>query len=69
MRPADFRRGVEEVRAGAPPDFDASDNWAYERGRQWALIAPRSMPLYVGNRLNPKAVALFDAAYDRGWIR
>jgi hypothetical protein len=70
MRPDAFRRGVDEVRSGVAPDFDApiDDDWAYERGRQWALIAPRSMPLYIGNRINPKAVALFDGAYRRGWI-
>jgi hypothetical protein len=71
MRPAAFRRGVEEVRTGVAPNFDApdiEDFWAYERGRQWALIAPCSMSLYVGSRINPKAIALFERAYQRGWI-
>jgi hypothetical protein len=72
MRPAAFRRGVDEVRAGIAPDFNApmpiGEAWAYERGRQWALIAPRSMPLYINGHLNSKAVALFDRAYERGWI-
>jgi hypothetical protein len=72
MRPAAFLRGVEEVRKGVAPDFDffslTNDAWAYERGRQWALIAPCSMPLYVGARINPKAIILFDKAHDRGWI-
>jgi hypothetical protein len=69
MRSATFRRGVEEVRAGIPPDFDTHDSWNYERGRQFGLIAPRSMPLYIDDvRLNPKAVTLFNRAHARGWI-
>jgi hypothetical protein len=71
MRTAAFGRGVEEVRAGKPPDFDREsmraaaidsvgcDDWAYERGRQWALRAPQSMRLYIGRGLNPAAVRLF----------
>jgi len=57
------------VRAGIPPDFDTHDSWNYERGRQFGLIAPRSMPLYIDDvRLNPKAVTLFNRAHARGWI-
>jgi hypothetical protein len=63
-----FRRGVEEVREGRPPRFDAVDDWCYEWGRQWALLAPRNLPLRIGFRVNPKAVALYDRAADRGWI-
>jgi hypothetical protein len=71
MRPEAFARGVAEVRAGIAPDYDRqsiADSWAYERGRQWALIAPRTMPLRIGRKPNPRAVRLFDAAYERGWI-
>jgi hypothetical protein len=73
MTPADFNRGVAEVRAGTPPNFDIpereiADAWAYERGRQFGLIAPAGMPLRVGGRINRKAVALFEAAERRGWI-
>jgi hypothetical protein len=72
MRPEAFHRGVLEVRAGIPANFDSykdtNDAWSYERGRQWALLAPRSMALYRGNRINPAAVTLFSKAHDRGWI-
>jgi hypothetical protein len=71
MDTADFRRGVEEVRAGKPPDFDATDiddAWNYERGRQWAMIAPRGLPLFVDGEVNPLAIALYDKAYQRKWI-
>jgi hypothetical protein len=74
MRPEDLARGVTEIRAGISPNFDnpeIADSWAYERGRQWALLAPRSMALYRRdrpNRINPAAIALFDRAYQRGEI-
>jgi hypothetical protein len=74
MRSAAFRRGVDEVRAGKAPHFldndEETDNtWQYERGRQFAVIAPRSMPILIERKLNPKAVALFCAAHRRGWLR
>jgi hypothetical protein len=43
MASADFAQGVIDVRTGKPTRFDSfDDDWAYERGRQWALIAPMS---------------------------
>jgi hypothetical protein len=70
MRTAAFRRGLEEVRAGQPPCFDEFDelSWEYERGRQFAYVAPLSMRLWIGGKLNPKAIALFAAASDKGLI-
>jgi hypothetical protein len=70
MRSAAFRRGFEQARAGEPPQFDGccDDPWAYERGRLFAYIAPLAMPLRADGKLNPKAVALFDAAWDRKLI-
>jgi hypothetical protein len=61
MRSPAFARGVAEVRAGRPPQFDAENDplWAYERGRQWAVAAPPTMPLMIGHRLNPQAIKLF----------
>ena len=61
MRSRDFKRGVEEVRAGRPPDYDVFDDdlWAYERGRLWAAAAPKSMPVMAGRRVNPAAIDLF----------
>jgi hypothetical protein len=69
MRRANFKRGVEDVRAGRAPTFDEfGDDWTYERGRQWASIAPVSMPIKLNGELNPKAVALYWAATDRRLI-
>jgi hypothetical protein len=58
-----FLFGVEEVRSGRRPDYDRSRfaadidaQWNYERGRQWALSAPKDLPLKIGKRLNPLAV-------------
>jgi hypothetical protein len=59
MRSTAFAEGVSDVRAGRPPRFDELDTWDYERGRLWATLAPMSMPLRIGSRLNPKAVRLF----------
>ena len=59
MRSKNFAAGVRDVRAGDPPRFDELDDWSYERGRLWAMLAPMSMPLRVGCKLNPKAVMLF----------
>jgi hypothetical protein len=70
MSRPDFQSGFEEVRAGQRPRFDDFYDryWSYERGRLFGCIAPTSMPLFIGGRLNPKAVALCEAATDRGLI-
>jgi hypothetical protein len=79
MRSAAFVAGVDDVRNGRPPDYDVfnfsqgeddriDDHWNYERGRQWALLAPKSMPLKTEGALNPKAVILFEVACKRGYI-
>jgi hypothetical protein len=66
MRSTAFRRGFEQARAGEPAQFDdCGDPWAYERGRLFAYIAPLAMSLRADGKLNPKAVALLDAAFDR----
>jgi hypothetical protein len=60
----EFARGLEEVRAGRP--FNPNNgNWDYERGRCFGFIAPLDMPLRIRGRLNPKALKLADAAFDR----
>jgi hypothetical protein len=50
----EFQRGFDDVRAGRPPFFDRAgqhrrdridSQWAYERGRQFGIIAPRGMQL------------------------
>jgi hypothetical protein len=34
------------------------DSWEYERGRQWAIAAPTTMPLKIGRRVNSDAICL-----------
>ena len=74
-----FSLGLAHIRAGQPFDADVVDDvedewgvrlyWAYDRGRLFGAIAPLSMPLFITKgRLNPKALALFRAAYRRGLI-
>jgi hypothetical protein len=58
MRSAEFRRGVAEVRTGQPPDFDRG-SLGYEAGRQFGVVAPRTMPIFLNGELNPKAAALY----------
>ena len=60
----EFARGLEEVRNNVPFNPDNND-WEYERGRGFALIAPLNMPLRIGRRLNPKAVRLAEIALSR----
>jgi hypothetical protein len=62
MACAEFARGVADVRAGRPPRFDAENSWEYERGRQWAVAAPKTMPVKIGRRINPRAFAVFVTA-------
>ena len=59
-----FERGLDEVRRGMPfnPDID---EWDYERGRCFGFIAPLDMPLRIGRALNPKALKLAEAAFNR----
>ena len=65
MRTAAFRQGLADRRAGLRPRFDivthdVNQQWNYERGRQWAVIAPRALPLMYGRKLNPDAVAIYE---------
>lgn len=65
-----FARGLDDIRAGRPFADDVHDDyWAYERGRLFGAIAPRSMLLFDGRRLNLRALLLFSAASERGLIR
>jgi hypothetical protein len=71
MRQPAFTCGVIAKRANHPPRFDSYGEamdaaWNYERGRLWATIAPRSMPVWTKGKLNPKAVALFNAMRAQG---
>jgi hypothetical protein len=61
--------GAADVRAGKPTRFDSFvDDWDYERGRQWAFLAPMSMPLRIGGKLNHAAVWLLTVAMYHGEI-
>jgi hypothetical protein len=60
----EFARGLEEVRKGLPFNPD-NGSWDYERGRCFGFIAPLDMPLRIGRALNPKALKLAEAAFDR----
>jgi hypothetical protein len=68
-RPA-FALGVADVRAGQRPRreveawTDTNQQWAYERGRQFGVLAPRTMPLRIGGKLNREAVRLFERFND-----
>jgi hypothetical protein len=69
MRDADFAAGVDDVRAGRYARFDEFNSWEYERGRQFAMLVPISMPLRVKGKLNPKALTLLENAFARKEIR
>jgi hypothetical protein len=68
-----FTRGFNDARNRVAFDWrvgaDAGDStnpqWGYERGRLFARIAPLTMPLRIGGKLNPKAVALARLAFER----
>ena len=64
----EFARGLDEVRKGLPFNAD-NDSWEYERGRCFGFIAPLDMPLRVGRALNPKALKLAEAAFERKLLR
>ena len=63
----EFARGLEEVRNNLPFNPD-NNNWDYERGRCFGFIAPLDMPLRIGRALNPKALKLAEAAFDRNLL-
>jgi hypothetical protein len=67
MRDPLFRQGFDEVRCGQSFDWRV-DSWEYERGRLFAHVAPLDMTLFTNKKLNPKAIALFNAALRRGLI-
>jgi hypothetical protein len=64
MSSPDFEIGLTDVRRGIPFDW-RNGAWEYERGRLFAHIAPLNMPLRIGGQLNPKAIALWQAAFKR----
>jgi hypothetical protein len=67
MASPEFACGLDDARKGVPFDWRIN-TWAYERGRLFGHIAPLGMPLRINGHLNPKAVALCEAAFDRKLI-
>jgi hypothetical protein len=57
--------GVADVRAGAPPRFDQLQDqyWAYERGRQFGVLAPVTL-----DPQSAMAIRLLGAAMNRRFI-
>jgi hypothetical protein len=68
MERPEFALGVADARAdrGYPVDYDSwahtNDAWSYERGRQWATIAPRSVPLRTNGTITAAAVRWYGRA-------
>lgn len=58
MRSPTFQLGVAHKRAGTPP-IEIVDDWNYERGRQWASVAPSNMPVLIDGKLNSEALLLY----------
>ena len=58
IRSKTFNEGVSDVRRGRAPRFERED-FEYERGRQWATVAPMSMPTMINGKVNPAAMSLF----------
>jgi hypothetical protein len=59
-----FVLGAADQRAGrgyrdAYATWKGGDQWNYERGRAWAVLAPRSVALKRDGKLNPAAVVYF----------
>jgi hypothetical protein len=64
MKSVTFALGVADARAGRGyhRDYDLWDTngeWAYERGRMWAALAPRDLSLKLNGKINPDAVPYF----------
>jgi hypothetical protein len=64
MSQPQFTLGAADARAGRRyhADYDLwniDGQWNYERGRQWAVLAPRDLPLKRDGKLNPEATCYF----------
>jgi hypothetical protein len=69
MRHPLFEIGVRDARAGRPinknyDQWDGDEQWCYSRGRQWAALVPRSVPVKRGGRLTHEAVAWYERLGD-----
>jgi hypothetical protein len=68
IRSAEFRAGVEDVRAGRPARFDdfTVNAFLYEWGRQFGFLVPVSFPLMRNGRPTHEARQRFLRAFARG---
>jgi hypothetical protein len=62
-----FALGVADVRAGRGTHrdyelWDTNGQWNYERGRAWAILAPRHVPLRRANKITSEALAWFKSS-------
>jgi hypothetical protein len=67
MSEPSFALGVADVRAGrgfrsAYTAWGTNECWGYERGRQWARLAPASVVLKRNGRITREAVAWYITA-------
>jgi hypothetical protein len=72
MSTAAFQRGFAEGRCLLRPRFDDDDvlvdPYAYEAGRQFAILAPPDLELVVRQGINPDAIQLLGTLVDTGAI-
>jgi hypothetical protein len=65
MSSSHFALGVADRRAAgrgyrsAYATWDGNSQWNYERGRAWAVLAPRSVELRHNGKLSPEAIRWF----------
>jgi hypothetical protein len=64
MRNPHFALGVKDARAKRPfraayETWNGNDQWDYERGRHWAMLAPRRIAVKRRGELNPDAIHWF----------
>jgi hypothetical protein len=65
MSRPEFALGVADARAGRPIRkahdtwADINAQWNYSRGRQWAVLAPRNVPLKRNGKVTDEAIRWF----------
>jgi hypothetical protein len=69
METVTFALGVADARAGRGmhPDTDLwhpNDCWAYERGRAWAVLTPKNVPLKRNGEITSEAVKWYRRSSD-----
>src|ERR1700751_179464 len=64
-----FEIGVRDARAGRPFNknydrWNGDEQWSYDRGRQWGVAVPRSVPLKRDGRITNEAVVWYARCGD-----